>query len=330
MELNDLNRVKHSDSLNKLLATRFNMTLDLEKLTEKRATKLLSAIEKTLTESQKGTGPYQTDKKYMASKLAKETVEAWLVENDLGINEKDEQSNEEPGDGAIEPQQELPGADAKRNQALRMLVGTQNFAKARRAMELYKQGKTVPPTLMIGLMPVIDMMDEIMSSGIANVRMLQMVQRRSKKALGINESTQINEGEMESAELVLASKDMVDRIQSMLEDVGEMMNEELLPLTDSIRDEMGNEKAEAFNNAAKGALEAFMDAVTTARGDMDNASRILIGEKPAVSDEPAVDLGADDSELDLDISGDTDADLDLDADPAGQEGDAELDREERI
>ena len=330
MELNDLNRVKHSDSLNKLLATRFNMTLDLEKLTEKRATKLLSAIEKTLTESQKGTGPYQTDKKYMASKLAKETVEAWLVENDLGINEKDEQSNEEPGDGAIGPQQELPGADAKRNQALRMLVGTQNFAKARRAMELYKQGKTVPPTLMIGLMPVIDMMDEIMSSGIANVRMLQMVQRRSKKALGINESTQINEGEMESAELVLASKDMVDRIQSMLEDVGEMMNEELLPLTDSIRDEMGNEKAEAFNNAAKGALEAFMDAVTTARGDMDNASRILIGEQPAVSDEPAVDLGADDSELDLDISGDTDADLDLDADPAGQEGDAELDREERI
>ena len=102
MELNDLNRVKHSDSLNKLLATRFNMTLDLEKLTEKRATKLLSAIEKTLTESQKGTVPYQTDKKYMASKLAKETVEAWLVENDLGINEKDEQSNEEPGDGAIE------------------------------------------------------------------------------------------------------------------------------------------------------------------------------------------------------------------------------------
>ena len=79
MELNDLNRVKHSDSLNKLLATRFNMTLVLEKLTEKRATKLLSAIEKTLTESQKGTGPYQTDKKYMASKLAKETVEAWLV-----------------------------------------------------------------------------------------------------------------------------------------------------------------------------------------------------------------------------------------------------------
>jgi len=329
MELNDLNRVKHSDSLNKLLGTRFNMALDLQKLTEQRATKLLSAIGKTLTESQKGTGPYQTDKKYMASKLAKETVEAWLVENGLGINEKDEPSNEEPGDGAIEPQQELPGADAKRNQALRMLVGTQNFAKARRAMELYKQGKTVPPTLMIGLMPVIDMMDEIMSSGIANVRMLQMVQRRSKKALGISESV-LKEGEMESAELVLASKDMVDRLQGMLEDVGEMMNEELLPLTDSIRDEMGNEKAEAFSNAAKGALEAFMDAVTTARGDMDSASRILLGEEPAIDSEPPVDLAADDTDLDLDIGGDTDADLDLDADPAGQEGTEELDREERI
>ena len=329
MELNDLNRIKHSNSLNKLLDTRFGMALELEKLTEKRASKLLKAIDRQITESKKGTAPYQTDKKYMASKLAKETVEAWMVENDLGINEKDEPSNEKPGDGAIEPEQELPGADAKRNQSLRMLVGTQNFAKAKRAMELYKQGKTVPPSLMIGLMPVIDMMDEIMSSGMANVRMLQMVQRRSKKALGISESV-LKEGEMESAELVLASKDMVDRIQSMLEDVGEMMNEELLPLTDSIRDEMGNEKAEAFTNAAKGALETFMDAVTQARSDMDSASRILLGEEP-INAEPATDLTTDDS-LDMELDTDTDAgaELDLDAGSEGQEGSGEFDREERI
>lgn len=324
MELHDLRNVNRSSSLNKLLNTRFGITFDLETLTEKRAIKVLEAIDVQLTESSQQTGPYQTNKKYMASKLAKETVEAWMVENNLGIKEASEDKSDiPPGDGAIEPEQELPGADAKRNQSLRMLVGTQNFAKAKRALELYKQGKAVPPALMVGMMPLLDMMDEIMASGMANVRMLQMIQKRSKKALGISESKQINEGEMESAELVLASKDMVDRIQGMLEDVGEMMNEELLPLTDSIRDEMGNEKAEAFSNATKGALETFMDAVTQARADMDSASRILIGETPA---EPSVDLSADDTEMDLD----TDSDLDLDADEAGQEGTGELDREERI
>ena len=116
--------------------------------------------------------------------------------------------------------------------------------KAKRALDMYKKGQTVPPTLMQGLMPIIDMIDEIMSSNLANVRFLQMVDKRARKQLGIKESV-LKEGEMESAELVLASKDMVDRIQSMLEDVSEMQAEDLLPLTDQIRDEMGNEKAEA-------------------------------------------------------------------------------------
>lgn len=330
MELNDLNSIKRSSSLNKLLNTRFGFSLELDKMNEKRATRVLDSIDRQIEESKQGVGPYQTNKKYMASKLAKETVEAWLVENNLGIEEKaeEEKSEIEPNDGAINPQQELPAADAKRNQALRMLVGTSNFPKAKRALELYKQGRTVPPALMVGFMPIIDMVDEIMSSGMANLRMLQMVNKRAKKSLGISEAKQITEGEMESAELVLASKDMVDRIQGMLEDIGEMMNEELLPLTDSIRDEMGNEKAEAFSNATKGALETFMDAVTKARADMDSASRILIGETPA--EEPMADLSADDTELDLDAGPELDTDLDLDADESGQEGAGELDREERI
>lgn len=326
MELNDLNSMKRSSSLNKLLNTRFGFQLELDKMNDQRAKRVLDGIERQIEESKQGVGPYQTNKKYMASKLAKETVEAWMVENKLSIEvAEDDKANIEPGDGAINPQQEVPAADAKRNQALRMLVGTQNFPKAKRALELYKQGKTVPPTLMAGFMPVIDIVDEIMSSGMANLRMLQMINKRAKKSLGISESV-LKEGEMESAELVLASKDMVDRIQGMLEDVGEMMNEELLPLTDSIRDEMGNEKAEAFSNAAKSALETFLDAVTQARTDLDSASRILIGDEAPV---PAVDLSTDAPADDIGV-GDDDLDLDLDAGEPGQEGAGELDREERI
>ena len=161
-----------------------------------------------------------------------------------------------------------------------------------------------------------------------------MVDKRAKKQLGIAESKQINEGEVESAELVLASKDLVDRIQSMLEDVSDMQAEDLLPLTDQIRDEMGNEKAEAFINAAKGSLDALYDALSTARGDMDNASRILTGN----ADESGTDLTtADDLEepvADADADAEVNAvddtlDIDLDADASGQEGVDDLDRQER-
>src|SRR6056300_441051 len=53
---------------------------------------------------------------------------------------------------------------------------------------------------------------------------------RIAKKMGLVESV-ITEGEVENAELVLAAKDMVDRVQGMLEDIGKMINEDLPPLT---------------------------------------------------------------------------------------------------
>jgi len=324
MELNDLNNNSRSQKLNSLLETRFEFRLDLSKLTEKRATQMIRHAEKQMKTAMESVSAYQVDKKYLAAKLAKECMEAWAIEQNLDLKEADEEmSTFKPNDGKIDKAQNDPKNASQRNTALRALVGPSNYARARRALDMFKKGQTVPPIMMSSLMPIIDMVDEIMSSGMANTRMMQMIDKRAKKSLGIAESV-ITEGEMENAELVLAAKDMVDRIQGMLEDVGEMMNEDLLPLTDSIRDEMGNEKAEAFSNAAKGSLESLLDSITTARGDMDNASRILTG----TAEEAPVDMSAGgEEEVDLAIEPD---ETDLDAGEEGQEGDLNLDREERI
>ena len=329
MELNDLNSIARSKKINKLLDTRFGWNLDLNKLSESRAELMIRTADKQMQTVKESDANYQTSKTYLASKLAKECLEAWLIENNFDIKEapKDEDPADlGPNDGKIDPQQKDPNLDGKRNVALRALVGTQNFSRARRALEMYKQGKTVPPMYMQALMPVIDMVDEIMASGMANVRMMQMIDKRAKKSLGITEST-LTEGKMESAELVLAAKDMVDRIQGMLEDVGEMMNEDLLPLVDAIRDEMGNDKATSFENATRGTLESFMEAVTQARSDMDNASRILTDNADAP--DVGVDLSADDTEVDI-SEPEADAEVDIDAGAEGQEGTGEFDREERI
>jgi hypothetical protein len=301
---------------------------------------MLGTANREMSEIAESSGDYQVNKKYLMSKLVKETIEAWQVENNLNVSEAPKDDNTElskgelePGDGKIEPQQNSPQAQSRRANALRLLVGPQNYMKAKRALDMYKKGQTVPPTLMQGLMPIIDMIDEIMSSNLANVRFLQMVDKRARKQLGIKESV-LKEGEMESAELVLASKDMVDRIQSMLEDVSEMQAEDLLPLTDQIRDEMGNEKAEAFMNAAKGSLESLLDAITTARADMDNASRILTGTATdsgtdLTAEEPEVEAEAEPTEEAPEEEATDDVEVDLDAGPEGQEGVDDLDRQER-
>lgn len=335
MELNDLNKTSRSGSLNKLLNTRFEFDLDLSKMNETIATQMVATADNKMNEVASKEGDFQVNKEYLMSKLVKETVEAWQIENNIAEAPRSDSNNKElePGDGEINPQQNSPRAQSTRANALRLLVGPSNYMKAKRALDMYKKGQTVPPALMQGLMPIIDMIDEIMSSNLANVRFLQMVDKRAKKQLGISESV-LKEGEMENAELVLASKDMVDRIQSMLEDVSEMQAEDLLPLTDQIRDEMGNDKAEAFMTAAKGSLEALLDAITTARGDMDNASRILTGTADESGADLTVEEPAEEPEAEVDVDAEAPAeddtvDVDLDAGEEGQEGVDELDRQER-
>ena len=93
----------------------------------------------------------------------------------------------------------------------------------------------------------------------------------------------ITEGEMENAELVLAAKSMVDKYDAMIQDVGEMLNEQLQPLTDKIRDEMGSSTADSFMSAMSSALGNTMEMMKTDRASADQAARILTGDTPADS-----------------------------------------------
>lgn len=102
--------------------------------------------------------------------------------------------------------------------------------------------------------------------------------------LGISHKRKITEGEIEQAEAVLAAKDFVDRLQKMLEDIGRIINEDLPPLSDVIRDQMGSEQAEAYSSAASGALSNAQTAISAARGELDSSARILSGEESAMPD----------------------------------------------
>jgi hypothetical protein len=91
----------------------------------------------------------------------------------------------------------------------------------------------------------------------------------------------VTEGAVESSELIMAAKSMVDKYDAMIQDVGEMLNEELAPVADKIRDEMGSDIADQFVAGMTGALQNTLDTMKNDRVAADNATRVLVGDAPA-------------------------------------------------
>jgi hypothetical protein len=114
-------------------------------------------------------------------------------------------------------------------------------------------------------------------------------------------SKDVKEGVEEQSELILAAKDMMDKVTGYLEDLASMKTESLLELSDRIRDEMGAEKADAFLQKIQPAIEQAEATLSTTRQELDNGVRILTGEE--VASDP---MGSDDS-MNMD---EPDADLD--------------------
>jgi hypothetical protein len=141
---------------------------------------------------------------------------------------------------------------------------------------------------------------------------------RDDVSVAIDEAIEsLNEGEEDKAELVMAAKDMVDRVTGWMEDTAEMQTESMLELADAIRDEMGSEAAETFTNTIKPALEAMYGVMETTRVTLTQGVGMLTGEAepmdtmgaedPGMDDmEPTVDGDEDETEVPL---GDTDDDF---------------------
>ena len=144
--------------------------------------------------------------------------------------------------------------------------------------------------------------------------------------------TQLNEGEVGNAEVLLAAKNMVDSVQDAIEKVGKMQNEQLPELLDSIRDQIGQEQAEGFKNAVGETLATLMQNLQSAREGVDNGVRILSGEQV---DNPMSMPGDDLSGGDTELPPAPENDLDQDetdgfgASDAAVGGSEELGREKR-
>ena len=156
-----------------------------------------------------------------------------------------------------------------------------------------------------------------------NPKYMEMLMVREGLAEWINQHETLLEGELETAEAVLAAKDMVDSVQDMITDASKMMNEELPPLLDTIRDQIGTAQADSYKQTVTAALQGLMDSLNGARDALDNGARVLAGEQP----DQAMNMGSDQglpgqlppADLDSDMDSEDDGFAATDAAAGGDE-----------
>jgi Xaa-Pro aminopeptidase len=144
----------------------------------------------------------------------------------------------------------------------------------------------------------------------------------------------LRESELQSAQVVLAAQDMIDRIQKMLEEVSEMQFKDLPALTDSIKNDMGIDQATQFQSASAAALTQLLQSLQQGKTQMEVAQGTLTGQAPVVPGQDAVGA-APGIDSDPDMDAELDLDVDADIEPADDEeeptplGGAGLGRERR-
>lgn len=146
----------------------------------------------------------------------------------------------------------------------------------------------------------------------------------------------LKESEVQQAQVVLAAQDMVDKMQSMLEDTTEMQFKELPALVDSIRNQIGMEQATQFNTDVTAALQGLVQNLQGSKQQLETALGVVTGQPAALDASmvasgmpgpaPGEELG---TEMDADVNADIVTDVGAEMDAEGPAATAALGRARR-
>jgi hypothetical protein len=90
----------------------------------------------------------------------------------------------------------------------------------------------------------------------------------------------LTEGEIEQARVTMAARDLADTVQDIVEKISTMQNEQLPALVSAMKDEIGMDQANSFNDSTKQVLQGLLDSANTARDTLDDAARGVYGAQP--------------------------------------------------
>ena len=133
----------------------------------------------------------------------------------------------------------------------------------------------------------------------------------------------LKESEVQQAQVVLASQDMVDQVQKMSEQISAMQFKDLPALVDQIKNEVGVDQAMQFNTDATAALAGLLQNLQGAKTQLEQALGVVTGQAPQVPGEELAppmpgqeEIGIDAEIPTADGEEDIDAEMDANVEPA--------------
>lgn len=109
--------------------------------------------------------------------------------------------------------------------------------------------------------------------------------------------------EVDKSQVILAAQDLVDSVQKMLEDVGQMQVKELPALVSSIESEIGVQESQEFNDQVTAQLDSLSAALKDSQTGLKSAVNTLTGQEAGIGSLPDAGLntGMGDEMMDVNV-----------------------------
>ena len=311
MKLNELATPKKSRQVAKVFESYFGTKMPVNKLTVREAQAMLKRVRGVIAEHQRSTTRHTSERNpaYLKLVMMEQALAHRISEEQVPIPPTSSSTNTNPSTStATTP----PPAGSQ---------GTVNIKDPKMAQALKKSasGQTLTPD------------EQKMVAGQA----MMAAESRLRRAYQF-----LKESEVQQAQVVLAAQDMVDKMQSMLEDTTEMQFKELPALVDSIRNQIGMEQATQFNTDVTGALQGLVQNLQGAKQQLETALGVVTGQPAALDTSmaasgmpgavpapvPGEELGA---EMGADIGADVGAEMGADLETSAPAPKAALGRARR-
>ena len=318
MRLNDLESTTKAQT-RKVFESQFGQTFDTDNLSVKSARQMLKKVQGLINEHRSTPGFHRSERNptYLKLIMIESALQAHVLESSPGAapGMAMQSTTPVPPTGTQDPKQKQATMSGVRKMAT--VTGQQNqVGMLGKAIDTAVQGKPLNPQQRQALGQQLGGIQKAMSNPQMATRLQQMVKTataESKHSRRLREAS-----ELQQAQVVLAAQDMVDQIQGMIEDISAMQFKDLPALVNSVRNDIGMDQAQQFNNDATAALQGLIQNLQASKQQLESAQGILTGQAPVVPGAdttaaampPVDDLAAPPAGADTEL--DLDAELDVD------------------
>ena len=291
MKLQELeSRTKIQQSL-KVFESHFGRSLAIDTITTKQAQRMLSKVRGLIREHRSTSDFHRSEQNpsYLKLVVMERALEARMKESQPGAAPGMAMAQKDPAQQAADSQATAATAAGVRKVATATGQGSQANV-LNKAIDTAVQGKALNPQQRNVLGTQLGGLQKAMSNPANASKLQQMLKAATTAESKKSQNRRLKEAsELQQAQVVLAAQDMVDQIQKMIEQVSAMQFKDLPALVDSIRNDVGMDQAQQFNNDVTTALQGLIQGLQGSKVQLESAQSVLTGQEPVV---PGQDAGA--------------------------------------